>query len=107
MFLLSAFYENVHETVQSRVAGRAGDSSRKGTHAYNLERARQSLFGKIVVVLNNLKTNSEFSQFVSLTYVTRHDETRCWFESLAIYTNSYTAIDSWWAVPEGGIHVVG
>lgn len=63
MFLLSAFYENVHETIKARVSGKAGDASRKGTHAYNLERARQSLFSKLVVVLNNLRTNSEFSQF--------------------------------------------
>ena len=63
MFLLSAFYENVHETVSSRVGGRAGNTSQKGTHAYNLDRARRALFGKLIIVLNNLRTNSEFSQF--------------------------------------------
>lgn len=63
MFLLSAFYENVHETVQIRVSGKGGNSSQKGTHAYNLQSARMALFGKLVIVLNNLKTNSDFSQF--------------------------------------------
>ena len=65
MFLLSAFYENVHETVRANVSGRAGNASHKGTHAYNLDKARLALFGKIVIVLNNLKQNSEFSQYVS------------------------------------------
>ena len=55
MFLLSAFYENVHETVSSRVGGRAGNISRKGSHAYNLDRARRALFGKLVIVLSKLK----------------------------------------------------
>ena len=63
MFLLSAFYENVHQTVKANVGGKGGNVSRKGTHAYNLEKARQALFGKLVIVLNNLRTNSEFSQF--------------------------------------------
>lgn len=59
MFLLSAFYENVHETVQANVSGRAGDPSRKGSHAHNLSKARTALFGKLVIVLNNLKTNGK------------------------------------------------
>ena len=63
MFLLSAFYENIHETIQSRFNGKHGDITRKGTHAYNLDKARTALFGKLIIVLNNLKTNSEFSRF--------------------------------------------
>jgi hypothetical protein len=63
MFLLSAFYENVHETVRANVGGLAGNVSHKGTHAYRLEKARLALFGKLIIVVNNLKQNSEFSAF--------------------------------------------
>lgn len=63
MKILSAFYENVHETVQARINGSAGNEDRKGTHAYNLDKARHILFNRLVLLLNNLKTNAEFSKF--------------------------------------------
>ncbi|KAK5171787.1 uncharacterized protein LTR77_003423 [Saxophila tyrrhenica] len=61
--LMCIFYENVHETVRSRVTGKAGSITKKGTHAYNLEKARTTIFSKLVFVLENLKTNSAFSSF--------------------------------------------
>ena len=60
---MCAYYENVHETVSSRISGTAGNPKIKGTHAYNLEKARLTLFSKLAVILNNLHTNSAFSKF--------------------------------------------
>ena len=57
------FYENVHETVGARISGIGGNSRTKGTHAYNLEKARLTIFSKLVLVLNNLKTNAAFTKF--------------------------------------------
>ena len=63
LYLLSNFYSIVHETVQSRVKGTDGDALVKGTHAYNLEKARNTVFSKLLLLLTNLKTNAEFSKF--------------------------------------------
>ena len=63
MYLICAFYENVHETIQARVVGRGGNSKVKGTHAYNLEKTRITIFTKLVLVLTNLRTNVAFSKF--------------------------------------------
>ena len=61
--LMSAFYENVHETVHARVTGRGGDVSTKGSHAYNLDKARTTIFSKLIFVISTLNTNSAFSRF--------------------------------------------
>lgn len=63
MHLMCTFYENVHETISSRLTGTHGNPETKGTHAYNLRKARMTLFSKLSLILNNLKTNSAFSKF--------------------------------------------
>ncbi|KAK0248000.1 hypothetical protein LTS09_016886 [Friedmanniomyces endolithicus] len=63
LYLLSNFYSIVHETVRTRITGTDGDVKVKGTHAYHLEKARDAVFSKSMLLLNNLKTNSQFSKF--------------------------------------------
>ncbi|KAH9829614.1 putative ER transporter, 6TM, N-terminal [Teratosphaeria destructans] len=63
LYLLSNFYSIVHETVTARVQGTDGDERIKGTHAFNLNKARTAVFAKILLLLNNLKSNSAFSRF--------------------------------------------
>nr|POE77471.1 uncharacterized protein c57a7.05 [Quercus suber] len=63
LYLLSNFYSIVHETVRSRVHGTDGDTSVKGTHAYNLDKARGTVFNKLMLLLTTLKTNAAFGKF--------------------------------------------
>lgn len=63
LYMLANFSSLVHEIVQSRVKGVEGDARRKGTHGYNLEKARQTVFGKVLLLLNEMRTNSAFSKF--------------------------------------------
>ncbi|KAK5157995.1 hypothetical protein LTS14_003918 [Recurvomyces mirabilis] len=63
LYLLSNFYSIVHETVRARVTGADGNSKTKGSHAYNLEKARDAVFSKSVLLLNNLNMNAQFSKF--------------------------------------------
>ncbi|KAK5126657.1 hypothetical protein LTR85_009591 [Meristemomyces frigidus] len=63
LYLLSNFYSIVHETVRSRVRGTDGNAKVKGTHAYHLDKARNVVFSKLILLLTNLKTNAAFSKF--------------------------------------------
>lgn len=63
LYMLANLTSLIHEVVQSRVKGVEGDVRRKGTHAYNLEKARTTVFGKLVALLTNMRANSAFSQF--------------------------------------------
>ncbi|KAK3069551.1 hypothetical protein LTR53_012019 [Teratosphaeriaceae sp. CCFEE 6253] len=63
LYLLSNFYSIVHETIRARVNGTDGDQKVAGTHAHNLDKARDAVFAKSMMLLNNLKMNSQFSKF--------------------------------------------
>lgn len=63
LYMLANFSSLVYEIVQSRIKGVEGDVNRKGTHAYNLEKARMKVFGKLLLLLNEMRTNSAFSKF--------------------------------------------
>jgi hypothetical protein len=63
LYMLANFSSLVHEIVQSRVKGVEGDVRKKGTHAHNLEKARVTVFGKLLLLLNEMRTNSAFSKF--------------------------------------------
>jgi hypothetical protein len=63
LYMLANYSSLVHEIVQSRVRGVEGDIQKKGTHAYNLEKARLTVFGKLLLLLNDMRTNSAFSKF--------------------------------------------
>lgn len=60
---MASFYSVVHETVTIRVQGTGGDPNVKGTHAYNLEKARYAMFSKQIMLINQLTMNSAFSKF--------------------------------------------
>ena len=61
--MMSSYYNIVQETIRTRIRADGGDSKKKGTHAYHLEKARATIFSKLVLLLNTLKTNSAFSKF--------------------------------------------
>lgn len=63
LYLMSSFYSAVHETVTIRVQNIGGDPKVKGTHAYNLEKAREAMFSKQIMLINQLAMNSSFSKF--------------------------------------------
>lgn len=63
LYLLSNFYSVVHETVQARIKGTDGDANNKRSHAYHLEKARNTVFSKLMLLLNTLRTNATFSTF--------------------------------------------
>ena len=49
--------------MQSRIQGIGGDEKTKGTHGYHLDKARTTVFSKLGLLLNTLKTNAAFSKF--------------------------------------------
>lgn len=51
LYMLANFYSIVHETVRSRVQGTEGNQKVKGTHAYHLEKARNTVFTKLMVLI--------------------------------------------------------
>jgi hypothetical protein len=63
MYMLANFSSLVHEIIQSRIKGVEGDISTKGTHAYQLEKSRIQVFTKLLLLLNEMRTNSAFSKF--------------------------------------------
>lgn len=63
LYLLSAYYAIVHESIAIRVKNQGGDADTKGTHAYHLKKARESVFSKLLALLPALDTNSGFSKF--------------------------------------------
>lgn len=63
LYMLANFTTIVHEIIQSRIKGVDGDPDTKGTHAYNLEKARIAVFGKMLMLVNQMRTNSAFSKF--------------------------------------------
>ncbi|GAB7358451.1 hypothetical protein MBLNU230_g2515t2 [Neophaeotheca triangularis] len=63
LYMLANLYSIVHETVQARVRGMDGAPSFKGTHAYQLEKARSKVFSKLLPLIQEMKTNSQFSIF--------------------------------------------
>ena len=63
LYLICSFYSILHQTIRYRITDEGGDQTKKGTHAYNLEKARMAVFSKLITVLGNLRTNSAFSKF--------------------------------------------
>lgn len=63
IYLLCVFFETVHETIKTRISDFGGDPGSKGSHAYNLQKARARIFSKLVVLMQSLQTNSAFSVF--------------------------------------------
>ncbi|EMC94785.1 hypothetical protein BAUCODRAFT_124379 [Baudoinia panamericana UAMH 10762] len=63
LYLLANFYSVVRETLTSRIRGTDGDVKVKGTHAYQLNEAFDTVVSKLLSLLTNLRTNAAFSKF--------------------------------------------
>lgn len=62
-YLLANMFSNVQSTVESRLRGTYGDIQVKGSHAYNLEKAKAKVFVKQIAIISQLQANSAFSKF--------------------------------------------
>ena len=60
LYLLANFYSIAHETIQARIRGDEGDMEDKNSPGRKLEKARFSVFAKLLLVLNGLRQYSEF-----------------------------------------------
>ncbi|KAB8200021.1 hypothetical protein BDV34DRAFT_217538 [Aspergillus parasiticus] len=60
LYLLANYYSLIHETVSARVRGEAGDMALKTSAGRRLLKSRNQVFSKQMLMLNNLRTYSEF-----------------------------------------------
>lgn len=63
MYMLAKFSAVTHEIVQNRFRGTGGDINTRGTHVNYLEKTRVAIFAKLLLLLNEMRTNSAFSRF--------------------------------------------
>ena len=64
LYLLANFYSVVHSTVDMRLkTGITGDLKKKNSPTYKLDKARQKVFSKVIIMLNKLREHSEFTKF--------------------------------------------
>lgn len=63
LYLLANLSSVVHELVRARVQKIDGDENVKGTRAWHLEKARNIVFSKTLILLTTLQQNSAFSKF--------------------------------------------
>ncbi|KAA6406487.1 MAG: hypothetical protein FRX48_09758 [Lasallia pustulata] len=61
LYLLAQFYGCVHTTIHMRLGGQSGDESDKGSPARKLQKAREKLFTKELVLLAGLRQHSAFT----------------------------------------------
>lgn len=60
LYLLANYYSLIHETVSARMRGDEGDMELKSSSGRRLEKARNQVFSKQVLMLNGLRTYSDF-----------------------------------------------
>lgn len=60
LYLLANYYSLIHETVSARIRGDEGDMALKTSSGRRLEKARNMVFSKQMVMLNGLRTYSGF-----------------------------------------------
>jgi hypothetical protein len=60
LYLLANYYSVVHETVSARIQLIEGDVNEKGSPGYQMQKMRLKVFNKMIMVLNGLKTYSQF-----------------------------------------------
>jgi hypothetical protein len=63
LYLLANYYSIVHETVNARVRGEDGDKDDRDSSLRKLEKARNKVFSKQILLLNNMRTYSEFQKW--------------------------------------------
>lgn len=60
IYLLANYYSIIHETLDARMRGDEGDLTLKSSAGRKLEKARHKVFSKQMLMLNGLRTYSEF-----------------------------------------------
>lgn len=60
LYLLANYYSLVHETVSARIRGDEGDMALKTSSGRRLEKARNQVFSKQMLMLNGLRMYSDF-----------------------------------------------
>ncbi|GES64700.1 MFS transporter [Aspergillus terreus] len=60
LYLLANYYSIIHETVNARMRGDEGDLALKTSAGRRLLKARNKVFSKLMLMLNSLRTYSEF-----------------------------------------------
>jgi len=60
LYLLANYYSIIHETLSARLRGDEGDLTLKSSAGRKLEKARHKVFSKQMLMLNGLRTYSEF-----------------------------------------------
>lgn len=60
LYLLANYYSIIHETISARMRGDEGDLALKSSAGRKLEKARHKVFSKQMLMLNGLRTYSEF-----------------------------------------------
>ncbi|EPS25675.1 hypothetical protein PDE_00609 [Penicillium oxalicum 114-2] len=60
LYLLANYYSIIHETISARMRGDEGDMTLKSSAGRKLEKARHKVFSKQMLMLNGLRTYSEF-----------------------------------------------
>lgn len=63
LYLLANYYSIIHETISARMRGDEGDVTLKSSAGRKLEKARHKVFSKQMLMLNGLRTYSEFLQW--------------------------------------------
>ncbi|KAJ6121608.1 hypothetical protein N7512_004073 [Penicillium capsulatum] len=63
LYLLANYYSIIHETISARMRGDEGDMTLKSSAGRKLEKARHKVFSKQMLMLNGLRTYSEFLQW--------------------------------------------
>jgi hypothetical protein len=49
--------------MSDRIKNIGGHWQQKGTHAFHLEKARKTLFSKLILLINNNRANTSYSKF--------------------------------------------
>jgi hypothetical protein len=64
LYLLANFYSCMHSTVEMRLTtGMKADPTKKKSPIYRLDKARHKVFSKAVIMLSQLREQSEFTKF--------------------------------------------
>lgn len=63
LYMLANYYSVIHETVKIRMRGGEGDWTLKTSAGRRLAKARNKVFSKLMLMLNGLRTYSEFQRW--------------------------------------------
>jgi Aromatic acid exporter family member 2 len=63
LFLLANYFSIVAETVDQRIQGTEGDLDLPNSPARKLEKVRLKVMGKLIILLNGLRSNSDFTKW--------------------------------------------